>query len=148
MKQLFLEYLVLEFFLLIAFGASLLTQFQGIIFSSLILSVINYMNNVSSNFWYWEFLIIMFCIIGLILNYFFDRSNREFRLITITAGSSTILLGSLLVIPLIPGIVLWAAFIGLPIIFGIGNIPKTVLFQLIFKFIFSTGWIIIGNILY
>jgi len=147
-KKLFLEYLILEFFLLVAFGVSLFARYKGMLFSALILSGINFINNTASNFWYWQIFIILFCILGVVLNRFFDRRNGDVRLLNITAGSSALLLGSLIVIPLIPGIVLWAVLIGLPLFFSISNIPKTVFIQLIFKFIFSTGWIIIGNILY
>jgi hypothetical protein len=87
-------------------------------------------------------------LLGGIVNYLLNKKTDKLRLVKVLTGSAVSLLSWGLFTPLIPGLFIWSILVGLPLVFSYRNIPKAFYLQLIFKFIFSTGWIIIGNILY
>jgi len=147
---LFLEYLVLEFLLIVAAGSSLFGVTIGIISSWLLLSVINIVHNYYAfqGIYFWELIISVYSLCGWTINYLLNRKTRNLRLVKVTAGSAVSVLAFGVFLPLIPGLIIWTLIVGIPLAFTYREIPKAFYLQLIFKFIFCSGWIIIGNILY
>jgi len=124
---------------------------KGILFSWLLLSAINvYHHRVSiiNTLIMWELIISAWVIVGLVINYYLNKKTNHLRLLKITSGSAASLLAAGIFMPLIPGMILWLMLAGIPFFFTYRKIPAAFYQQIIFKFIFSTGWIIIGNILY
>lgn len=143
----FLKLLALEIVLVCAAGSSLIWNYIGVFFSGVIVSAINLVINPAQDFWFWESVIILYMALGLAANALLNRQTHDFRLIKVISGSgsSFIVLG--IFIPFIPAALLWAIFIGIPLIFSYRSVSRFVVIQLFFRFIFSFGWLIIGNIL-
>lgn len=144
----FLQYLLLEFILISVAGLSCFWGNKGILTAGLILSTINIYYKYPSTFWQWEMIILGYLAVGIIGNLIFNRKTDHLRVLKVSAGSVAALFSSGLFLPLIPGFIAWTFTIALPLLFTYRQIPKTLYLQIIFKFIFSTGWLIIGNILY
>lgn len=142
------EYLLLEFFLLSAAGFTLLWNDKGIILSWGVLTAINLLHNYPYEFWYWEIIISLMALTGIALNYLLNKKTHHFRVLKVSTASAVSLLASGLVLPLFPAFLFWSFFLAVPLLFTYRTIPRAVYLQIIFKFIFSMGWIIIGNILY
>ncbi|NLM20807.1 MAG: hypothetical protein GX207_03565 [Peptococcaceae bacterium] len=145
-----LEFIILEFVLIIAAGTGFLWGAKGIITGAVLVSALNIFQNyfLVNEFWLWQIIIVGYAVLGLMMNYFFNKRTDELRLVKVTAGSAVSVLAWSIFMPIIPGLLIWALFIGMPLLFTYRNIPGVFYAQLIFKFIFSTGWLIIGNILY
>ncbi len=146
----FFEYLLLELFLISVAGLSLFWGSKGIYFSLGIISIINFLANANYRygFWFWEIIILLFAFFGLIIYFIFDKRTHQLGIIKVTTGSATTLLIFGVFLPLLPAFTLWSLIIGIPLVFASREISREQYRQLIFKFIFSTGWIIIGNMLY
>ncbi|RNC29708.1 MAG: hypothetical protein AWM53_00325 [Candidatus Dichloromethanomonas elyunquensis] len=144
----FLKLLLLEFFLVSMAGLSLFGGSKGIMMSGIMISAVNLIGNFHSNFWFWESIIILYSVFGFTLNNFLNHKTDQMRVVKVTAGSVAALLAAGLLIPFIPGFIAWTLGIGIPLVFTYREIPKALYLQIIFKFIFSIGWLIIGNILY
>jgi hypothetical protein len=131
-------------------GASFLWGTKGNITGFLLLSALNAFRYYyqADIFWLWEIMIAFYSLLGGIVNYLLNKKTDKLRLVKVLTGSAVSLLSWGLFTPLIPGLFIWSILVGLPLVFSYRNIPKAFYLQLIFKFIFSTGWIIIGNILY
>lgn len=142
----FLQYLLLEFILISLAGLSFWGN-KGILISGLILSALNIFHHYPA-FWNWEIIILGFVVSGIIVNFIFNKKTAHLRILKVSAGSVASLVASGLYLPLIPGFIAWTFTIALPILFTYREVPKALYLQIIFKFIFSLGWIIIGNILY
>ena len=139
---------MLEALLMVAGGASLLWGTKGIFLSVLILTTINYYHNYYLDFWYWELIIIIIGLAGIILNSFLNRQTQNLRVLKVSMSSAASLFAAGVIFPLLPAFLLWSFLIGLPLIFNYRQIPPALRLHIIFKFIFFCGWIIIGNILY
>lgn len=146
----FLEYVILELILVIIAGSSLVGEWKGVLFSGLLMSVLNTVYNyfVPGVFWTWQGLIFIYLLLVLAVNSYLNRKTGNLRLIKVVSGSAVSLTSLILFLPLLPGLFIWMIFIGLPLTFNYRKIPVSFFAQIIFKFIFSLGWIIIGNILY
>ncbi|MGI6449761.1 MAG: hypothetical protein ACOX3R_05510 [Desulfitobacteriia bacterium] len=144
----FWEYLVLEALLIVAGGASLFWGTKGVFLAAIILTIINYYHNYLEDFWHWEPIIIFIGLVGIILNYFLDKKTQQLRIIKVSMVSAASLLAAGAILPLIPAFLLWSLIIGLPLLFTYRQIPRALYLQVIFKFIFFCGWLIIGNIIY
>lgn len=146
----FLEYLFLEIFLIFVAGLSLFWGKKGMYFSLGIISIINFIANINylDSFWFWEIIILLFAFFGIIMSLIFDKKTNRLRMIKVTIGSMSTFIFFGILLPLLPALTLWSLFIGIPLLFTYRKIPKYLYPQIIFKFIFSSGWIIIGNILY
>ncbi|NLI93626.1 MAG: hypothetical protein GX434_15970 [Peptococcaceae bacterium] len=144
----FLKLLLLEFVLLSIAGFSLFGRNKGMILSTILVSLINYLINSPASFWFWEIIIMTYGILGILINSSFNHKTRHLRVVKVSAGSVAALLASGLFLPFFPALIAWTVGIGIPLIFTYREIPRSLFLQIIFKFIFSTGWLIIGNILY
>lgn len=143
----FLKLLALEIALVCAAGSSLLSNYVGVVFSGVILSTVNFILNPVEGFWFWEVMLILYTGLGLTVNALLNCKTDDFRLMKVISGSGTSLIVLGIFLPLIPAALLWMIFVGIPLVFTYRNVSRFVLLQLIFRFIFSFGWIIIGNIL-
>ena len=145
-----LEFIILEFILILVAGACFLCGAKGILTALVLVSALNIFHNyfLVNEFWLWQIIIVAYTVFGFLLNYFFNKRTDELRVVKVAAGSAVSVLAWSIFMPLIPGLVIWAFLIGMPLVFTYRNIPGVFYAQLIFKFIFSTGWLIIGNILY
>lgn len=148
MNSLLLEYIILEFLLLAVSGLPLLWGNKGIILAGLVVTALNYHGNTSLEFWYWEQIIAIYLLLGLITNLVLNRKTENLRVVKVSGATLTSLLISPLFLPFFLGLAAWLLLIAIPLAFTYREIPKSVYLQIIFKFIFSAGWLIIGNILY
>jgi len=144
-----LQLIVLELILLMVAGANILWGAKGILAGLIIVSAINcYYNCLLENeFLFWQIIITLYVLIGLFLNYYLNKKTDQLRLVKVVTGSAVSGLAWSIFLPLIPGLLIWAFLIGIPLVFTYRKIPLFFYVQLFFKFIFSTGWLIIGNIL-
>ncbi|UWG95635.1 hypothetical protein LPY66_11980 [Dehalobacter sp. DCM] len=145
--MLFLTFLALEMVLLCAAGSSLIWNTLGIVLSGVILSCVHFVINPAESFWLWEAIIITYMGLGLAINALLNRYTHNFRLLKVVSGSGVPLVVLGVFVPLLPAALLWSFFVGIPLLFTYRSVSKFVLLQLIFRFIFSAGWLIIGNIL-
>ena len=143
-----LEYLVLELFLIAATGFSFIWGYKGIFISSVLVTTVNIFNNYLFDYLFWEVIIFTYAFIGVAIKFFLDRKTNNLRVVKVTAGSAASLFFSGIFLPLILGMVIWSLLIGIPLTFSYRDMPSSAFLQIIFKFIFCSGWIIIGNILY
>jgi len=137
---------------LAAAGFSLIGKSKGLAAGGLILSAINLFAYYTAGdwhaLWFWQTVIVVYTVGGLLGNYFLNKKTAELRFLKVTAGSAVSVLSLGVFFPLIPAALIWGILAGLPLIFTYREVPKAFYLQIIFKFIFSCGWIIIGNIAY
>jgi hypothetical protein len=146
--MLFLEYLVVEFVFISMGGISLFAGNKGILIAGLTATVLNVLVNSPADIIFWEPFVVSYCLVGLLINTVLNRRTDRLRVIKVSGGSGAALFASGLFFPMIAGFLAWLLILGIPLAFTYRETPKSVTIQIIFKFIFSTGWLIIGNILY
>jgi len=145
---LFLEYVIVEFILISVAGFSLIWGNKGIVVAGVVITLLNFSGNNLSDFWYWEKIMGLYWIFGITCNYLLNRKTQHLRVIKVSIGTMASLFTSGLFVPFLAGLIAWVFMIVIPLAFTYREIPKSLYLQIIFKFIFSTGWLIIGNILY
>jgi hypothetical protein len=144
----FFQLLLVEIFLIAAAGFALGGGNKGILIAGIIISVINLLGNNFPDFWFWEIILLLYCLSGVWVNFLLNRKTEQLRMVKVSAGSAAALLASGLFLPFWPGLFAWTLGIGVPLFFSYREVPKAFYLQIIFKFIFSAGWLMIGNILY
>lgn len=145
---LFWNLLGLELILICAAGITLLGNYSGLVIAGLIVSAVNFAVNEPGSILFWEIIILAYMCFGLITAYLLNRKTHNFRVLKVAGGSVTSLFLFGMLLPFIPAILIWTAIIGIPLVFNYRSISRAIVLQAIFKFIFCTGWLIIGNILY
>lgn len=141
------ELILLELMLILAAGLSLIWGYKGMLISWMLISLINYGYNHPEGFWFWEGLISSYTFLGVLINTYLGTITKNLRVLKVTAGSGGALITTAIFLPLFPAFLLWTVFLGIPLIFTYREISKAVPLQIFFKFIFSAGWLMIGNIL-
>ncbi|KUO66991.1 MAG: hypothetical protein APF84_17515 [Gracilibacter sp. BRH_c7a] len=145
--MLFLKLIGLELLLLYVAGLSFFAGIKGILISGIFVSILNFIFNYQ-NFWSWQLIIILMVMIGSLINYLLDKKTHELRIIKVTAGSIVSLFTAPIFFSIVPAFLIWIVIIGIPLGFTYRNITKFVYLQILFRFIFGFGWIIIGNVIY
>lgn len=145
-----IKLVVWQAILLYLAGISLFGGTKGILGAGIILSFLNLYVNYSSSsvIFFWQIIIIIYTLTGIIINYLFNRSTENLRILKVSAASFSSLLNAGIFFSFIPALFIWTVLIAIPLIFNYKSIPKSLFWQVFFKFIFSLGWIIIGNIFY
>lgn len=141
------QYILAEMIFLWAAGFSFFGG-KGLIGAFVCATAVNFWRNGAFFFLGWEVILVIYLFLGLGINYFFNRKTDGLRVVKVAAGSGSALLVAGMILPVIPAFMCWALVIGLPLLFTRRKLPKAVWLQIIFQFIFSAGWLIIGNILY
>lgn len=143
----FLKLLGLELLLLYVAGLSFFAGVKGALISGIIISILNFILN-DSNFWDWQLIIILMVLVGILVNLVLDKKTDQLRVVKVTTGSITSLLTAPIFFSLAPALLIWVILIGIPLGFTYRNISKFLYIQILFRFIFALGWIIMGNIMY
>lgn len=146
----FVKLVVWQAILLYLAGMSFFGGTKGIFSAGIILSLLNLYVNYSNSsvVFFWQIIIIIYTLAGIVVNHLFNRSTDNLRVLNVSAASFTSLLNAGIFFSFIPALIIWAVLIAIPLTFNYRSIPKSLFWQVFFKFIFSLGWIIIGNILY
>ncbi len=143
----FLKLLVLQMILLYLAGLSLFTGIKGVWVSGFMISIMNYIFN-HSNFWSWQLIIVLVVFFGTAINLVLNKKTEQLRVVKLTTGSMISFLTAPIFFSFVPAFLIWTALIGLPLGFTYRKISKYVYLQIIIRFIFALGWIIIGNSIY
>ena len=144
---LFIKLLGLELLLLYLAGLTFFAGIKGIWISGIIISILNYIFNYSG-FWNWQLIIILLVLLGTLINLLLDRKTEQLRIVKVATGSALSLLTAPVFFSFIPAFLIWTLLIGIPLGFTYRKITKYVYLQIVLRFLFALGWIIIGNMIY
>lgn len=142
-----LKLFLVQFVLLYLAGLTFIGGRNGIIGAAIVLSLLNYIVKYTHGFIFWQLIIAIYALTGLLINGWLNTRTNHLRLVKVSVGSIASLLTSGLLMPIIPAFLAWSVLLGIPLGFTYREIGKPVMIHMIFRFIFSGGWIIIGNIL-
>ena len=142
----FLKLLALQFILLYIAGWSFFAGTKAIFVSGIILSLLNYSYN--QNFGLWQLIIMLFVLMGILVNLLLDKKTDKLRVVEVTTGSLVSLLTAPIFFSFLPAFLLWAIAIGIPLGFTYRNISKYVYLQIFIRLVYAIGVIVIGNKIY